>query len=116
EMRKIAVCRDSGQRRGRYCPNIEDRYVPLRGLETPACAYHRMVHVSVDERYQQHRDCAPSSNLKSKAWFVLPPVQEHYYRKKHLSYKPLPPYAPGCVPAASVLPMALVYPQPRARI
>jgi penicillin-binding protein 1C len=116
EMREVEVCRESGHRVGRFCPEAQKLYVTVRGLESPACSYHRMVHLSPDEHYRQHAECASPDVLISKEWFVLPPVQEHYYRKKRLSYKPLPPLAPGCTSDAAARPMAWVYPQPRARI
>jgi penicillin-binding protein 1C len=50
-----------------------------------------------------------------KSWFVLPPVQEWYYRNKNPFYKVLPPFKPGCAPAESHN-MDMIYPRPNSRI
>jgi penicillin-binding protein 1C len=49
-------------------------------------------------------------------WFVLPPVQEYYFKQKNISYKPLPPWQVDCESASSGHPMDLVYPKPNARL
>ncbi|HCM77346.1 MAG TPA: hypothetical protein DIS90_13250 [Cytophagales bacterium] len=49
-------------------------------------------------------------------WFVLPPVQEYYYRTKNLSYKSLPPLRNDCIGGSGLLAMDLLYPKPNAEI
>jgi penicillin-binding protein 1C len=49
-------------------------------------------------------------------WFVLPPVEEYYYKEKNIAYKPLPPYRSDCHPPSDAPSMALIYPKPDARI
>ena len=54
--------------------------------------------------------------MRHEAWFVLPPVQEFYYRRDHPEYRTLPPYRADCArliaaeDGARV--MNLVYPEP----
>ena len=55
-------------------------------------------------------------NIIHEKWFILPPVQEYYYRERNISYKPLPPFKPGCETSANLSAMDLVYPKPNARI
>jgi penicillin-binding protein 1C len=34
--------------------------------------------------------------MVSKTWFILPPIQEWFYKKRHPEYKTLPPVSPLC--------------------
>ncbi len=43
-------------------------------------------------------------------------MQEFYFRRKHSSYRILPPYRPGCQDGSALASMDLVYPKPRAKI
>jgi penicillin-binding protein 1C len=54
--------------------------------------------------------------MKSKSWFVLPPVQEFYYKSRNLSYRSLPPFRIDCEDPAMIASMALIYPTQNARI
>ena len=54
--------------------------------------------------------------MHAERWFILPPVQEHFYRARNLSYRPLPPWGTACSASAHRRPMNLIYPAPHARI
>ena len=47
---------------------------------------------------------------------MLPPVQEHFYKKKHSSYKILPAYKKGCENKAKETQMELIYPRKHSKI
>jgi penicillin-binding protein 1C len=49
-------------------------------------------------------------------WFVLPPMQEYYFRTKNLSYTPLPPFRTDCQNASALVSMDLIYPKPDSKI
>jgi len=52
-----------------------------------------------------------------KSWFILPPVQEWYYRSHAPFYKPLPPFRNDCSDNDNSIPaMALIYPRNYSRI
>lgn len=116
EMRQIAVCKKSGQRASTHCPDTTNAWVTVRGLETRTCGYHKTVHLSQDGKYRVHAACADVASMTHAQWFVLPPVQEHYYRSKNISYKPLPPYRTDCQASGTLSSMELIYPKPNARI
>lgn len=116
EMHEVAVCKKSGQRASIHCAETANVSVTLRGLGSPVCRYHKTIHVSADERFRLHATCADIPEMTDKKWFVLPPVQAHYYRSKHISYKPLPPYRSDCQVPAAVSSMDLIYPKPKAKI
>jgi penicillin-binding protein 1C len=48
EMYPVAVCRKSGQRLSPDCEQADTVWVTRRGLETPACEYHQIIHLSAD--------------------------------------------------------------------
>lgn len=81
------------------------------GDETPPCTYHKRIHVSVDGQHRVNLACTSPQSLRSTTWFVLPPVQEYYYRSKNLSYQPLPSFAPGCSDPSQLSAMDMVYPK-----
>jgi penicillin-binding protein 1C len=49
------------------------------------------------------------------SWFVLPPIQEWYYKKRHADYNSLPPFKKGCEPGSQKS-MDLVYPREEVRV
>jgi penicillin-binding protein 1C len=116
ELSEIKVCSVSGMRATELCTTVQSESVPHTGLQSLPCPYHQRIHVSTDERYRVHADCESLSNLKATSWFVLPPVQEYYYKSKNLSYKALPPLRRDCSNQASLITMDLIYPKANARI
>ena len=52
------------------------------------------------------------------SWFVLPPVEEFYYRNHHPSYRPLPPMHPDCPieTNSTTKQVQLIYPPAGAKI
>lgn len=116
ELQPVATCRNSGQRVSHHCENVDTVLTTLRGLDTPPCTHHKTIHLSNEGKFQVHSACATITSMQHVKWFVLPPVQEYYYRAKNISYKPLPPYRDDCQSATSIPSMDLVYPKPGARI
>jgi penicillin-binding protein 1C len=114
EMEQIAICSQSGMRISSFCQATDTVWVSVRGLETKSCTYHKMIHVTPDYQHRAHRAC--EQHLVQTSWFVLPPVQEHYYKPKNITYRPLPPFKPGCETTQVLTTMDLVYPKPNARI
>ncbi|WP_333820946.1 penicillin-binding protein 1C [Ohtaekwangia sp.] len=116
EMEKITVCARSGYRNSANCDEVDTMYVAKSGLQSMACPLHRKVHLSPDQKYRVHSACASVNNMVEANWFVLPPVQEYYYRPKNISYRTLPPFRSDCQSSFSVAAMDLIYPKPHARI
>jgi penicillin-binding protein 1C len=116
EMVKATVCKSSGMRNNESCLVVDTLWMDERGLATLPCTYHKKLHLSADERFQVNTQCAAISDIHEKSWFVLPPVQEYYYRSKNLSYKNPPPFRPDCWGSVNSRMMDLVYPKPGARL
>jgi len=110
ELVKIPVCSKSGYRAGEYCEEKDTVFVQQVGLKTAPCPYHIWVHLDKNEEFQVNTSCESLSNMIHKSWFVLPPLQQFYFQKKHPNYKRLPNFRADCLKDNS-LKMAFVFPE-----
>ncbi len=115
---EVEVCRESGCLRGMHCPesSIDALLVPIKGQQATVCNYHKLIHVSLDERYQVYERCAGKGGIKSVSWFVLPPSWDWYYKQQNLRYKSLPPFSAECMGDSSEDIMQFIYPHPNTVI
>lgn len=116
EMEQIKVCAISGQRMSSNCGSPNTIWVTSAGLQTQSCEYHKKIHLTEDEQFQVNLNCEKAEKMHSANWFVLPPVQEYYFRTKNLSYRPLPPIRSDCGGGSRLVAMDLVYPKAGASI
>lgn len=116
EMNRISVCSLSGQRATELCKSIDTVSVPRAGLQTRPCSYHKKIHLSADHKYRVHSECASASEMISVNWFVLPPIQEYYFKSRNLSYQTLPSYRKDCENPTALASMDLIYPKSNAKI
>jgi len=115
EMVPIAVCRQSGFRASAICEPVDTEWVQKKGLRSEPCPFHQIVHLDKTESWQVTSNCISPSEMVHKPWFVLPPVEEWYFRNKNPFYKVLPPFKSGCAPSESHN-MDMIYPHPNSRI
>jgi penicillin-binding protein 1C len=113
DMMKLEVCSLSGYRAGPYCP-VDTLWSPASGVRVAACPFHQLIHVDEAARWQVHKGCW--DNIQSQAHFVLPPVEEFYYKRKNPEYEPLPPMHPDCLDESEGQSMQLIYPKYPTRI
>jgi penicillin-binding protein 1C len=116
ETREVIVCTLSGHRATSHCTELDTVLVPVNGLRSTSCPYHRIVHLSQDMKFQVHDKCVPLSAMTHVKWFVLPPVQEFYYRSLHQRYKALPPFRADCENSLAVVSMDMVYPKDNTKL
>jgi penicillin-binding protein 1C len=114
DMAQITVCPQSGGRAGPYC-TPDTTWVPRSGLKAPACTYHQLLHLDSTAQWQVTSTCASPLSMVHRPWFVVPPVEEHYYKYKHPDYAPPPPWRADCMGAGhaeqAVRPIQLIYPR-----
>ncbi len=110
EMAKIPVCRKSGMRATDICHPVDTVWVPLSGLKTAPCKYHRLIHLDETGTYRVTSTCEDVSKMQHRSWFVLPPVEEWYYKSTDPTYVKLPPFKSGCSEAENN-PMEIIYPE-----
>ena len=96
----LRVCRDSGCLATDLCP-AETVAVPEESRFDRMCGFHQMVHLDASGRFRVDSRCEPVDRMRHEAWFVLPPIQEYYYRAEHADYRPLPPFRSDCGGAAA---------------
>lgn len=116
EMVEIEVCSKSGYRKSEWCSDVAIMSIVKKGLESPPCPFHQQIHLSNDRTYRVNSSCEAVDNMISTSWFILPPIQEYYYRGKNLSYKAVPPYRNDCLLAEAIAPMDIVYPKEGSKI
>ena len=116
EMERISVCSLSGQRVTELCESMDTVSVTRAGLQTQPCSYHKRIYLSPDLKYRVHSECAVVSEMISAKWFLLPPIQEYYFKSRNLSYRPLPPYRKDCDNPSTLASMDLIYPKPNTKI
>jgi penicillin-binding protein 1C len=116
EMEQVNICSKSGERAGEFCEQQTVGWINKAGLSSAVCSFHKRIHLSADRKFRVHSDCESLSTMVHENRFVLPPVQEYYFKAKHLSYKSLPPYRADCQTGSTVINMELVYPKFNARI
>ncbi len=114
ELAKIPICRKSGMRATDICEPIDSVFVQQSGLKTEPCKYHQLIHVD-NAGYRVNSDCEDVNNMLHKGWFVLPPVQEWYYKSTDPTYIKLPPYRNDCE-SFETKPLQLIYPEHNAEI
>lgn len=116
EMIESSVCKQSGHRVSVFCTDGEKMWIAKSGLQSAACPYHKSIHLTSDGRYRVHASCEQVSQIKASDWFILPPIQEHFYKSLHLSYRALPPYRAGCQDPSGIAAMEMIYPRDESRI
>jgi penicillin-binding protein 1C len=117
DMVTARICVKSGHIAGPDCPVTENRKIMAVASLTRPCPYHRLIHLDPNRSYQVTDKCFPPSRMVTEKWFVLPLVQEWFYRQNHSDYRPLPPFGPGCRDELSAQnPIGLIYPYPGTRI
>jgi penicillin-binding protein 1C len=113
DMAQTAVCRQSGFRAGEYC-ETDTVWIPESGLKAAVCPYHHLLHLDASGQWQVNSDCESPASMQHRAWFVLPPVEEFYFKSKNPSYQSPPPFRPDCLASQTAqhnLPMQLIYPK-----
>ncbi|MCM1111253.1 MAG: penicillin-binding protein 1C [Clostridium sp.] len=81
--RRVSVCRRSGHLAGPACGDTEIQTVCANALKSSVCPYCREIAVSLDG-LRRVTDCSEPSQRVS--WFILSPLQSHFYRLQHADY------------------------------
>jgi len=80
---KKRVCRKSGHIAGKYCTETEFQTVPENAGKSQVCPYCHEIPVSLDG-LRRVADC--SEPMEMKAYFILPPLQKHFFKQQHADY------------------------------
>lgn len=115
EMVEVTICKKSGYRASAICNDVSQQFIQKSGQKTPPCPFHKLIHLDKQERFQVNSSCESVSDIKSKAWFVLPPLQAFYFKSKNPLYKVVPPYRNDCTNTSGFT-MEFIYPNQQSTI
>jgi len=94
-LKRVAVCADDGYLASELC-EPRDAWAPSGSHFDRQSPYHRVIHTDATGRYRVDASCERVGEMRHESWFVLPPTIEHYYRRGHASYRPLPAPRADC--------------------
>lgn len=117
EMREVALCQTSGLRALSDCP-VDTLWLGPGRTRLGGCQFHQRIHLDPTETYRVNSACRSPHEMHPASWFVLPPVEEFYYRNHHPEYRTLPPMHPDCPIAtnSATKQVQLIYPPAGAKI
>lgn len=118
DMEQVSVCRQSGFRASDIC-DADTIWIPKSALKAAVCPYHQMLHLDPTGQWQVTSECESQAVMQHRAWFVLPPIEEYYFKSKNPGYITPPPYRDDCKgsqAAQGQTPMQLIYPKHPTRI
>jgi penicillin-binding protein 1C len=116
EMIEASVCRKSGYLAGAFCAEKTIELISPQGRLSSVCPHHHLLHLSQDEQFQVNAYCENTARIKNKSWFLLPPVQAHYFRMKNLQYLPAPPFRSDCDVVEADPAMEIIYPKAESQL
>ena len=118
DMAQVSVCHQSGYRASDIC-EADTVWIPKSALKAAVCPYHQMLHLDPTGQWQVTSDCESPAAMVHRAWFVLPPIEEYYFKGKNPGYISPPPFRDDCKgsqAAQTQTPMQLIYPKHATRI
>lgn len=115
EMIEVNICTKSGYRASSICDATAMRFIQKSGQKTAPCPFHKLVHLDAAEQFQVNSSCENLTDIKNKPWFILPPLQAHYYKTNNPFYKPLPPFRTDCTKTEGIS-MEFIYPNQESTI
>ncbi len=118
-LKEVEVCRNDGYLANGNCETARE-WAPRDSHFDRASPHNLRVHLDPSRRYRVHSACERVTGMAHADWFVLPPGQEFFYRRRHAGYPALPPYRPDCEALAAVRgtrgPVDFLYPGAGTRI
>jgi penicillin-binding protein 1C len=75
-----------------------------------------MINLDASGMFRVNDGCELPANMQHKAWFILPPTIEYYYRQRNHDYALLPPLKPGCSDPSPGKLIEIIYPQQDTKI
>ena len=80
------------------------------GAKAAHCPYHQLIHLDAKRKYRVNSSCESVANMVHEPWFVLPPLQEYFFKTNNATYRSLPPYRDGCIKEPRE-PMDFIFPK-----
>jgi len=116
EMNEISICKQSGYRSSALCPDNIRISIARAGLQTLPCPYHKKIFLTTDKRFQVNSSCESLSKAIEMPWFILPPIEEFYFKRKNILYQSPPPLRKDCENPNSLPSIDLIYPKVSSKV
>jgi len=113
DLQNIPICQHSGMKASVYCSHTENRDVPRANSKSTLCSYCQPFFVN-GQGMRVFSNCAPRGEMIQANAFVLPPIQEWYFKKKNANYQGVPRLAETCRKGTEESPINLIYPYPES--
>ena len=97
DLEEVEVCAKSGFLASGICERKKMHVTPLAAQNNSPCPFHQLVHLDATKQYRVNSSCSAVANIISEPWFVLPPLQEYFYKSTNATYRSLPPYRSDCI-------------------
>lgn len=81
--RKEMICLKSGHIAGKYCEETTVRIVPKNATKSAVCPYCQEIPISLDGMRRVSNCTEP---MEMKSYFILPPLQKHFFMRQHADY------------------------------
>lgn len=111
DMVKADICKKSGHRPSIDCQERDSVWLTPAGLFSPVCPYHKLIHLSEDKKFRVNASCYDPLRMEHTAWFILPPLQEYYYKSRDPGYMTLLPLLNTCKNEETTENMQMIYPE-----
>ncbi|QCK14217.1 penicillin-binding protein 1C [Mangrovivirga cuniculi] len=105
------VCQKSGMIAAENCTEIDSESLPEYLAVTKECDLHQNIQLDQKEEYRVNSSCYEISNMVTKSYFILPPVQAYYYKRFNPNYKTAPPFIEDCNAQDVTKFFDLIYPE-----
>lgn len=115
-LQKVNVCKQSGFKASHICPDIDERYYTKGAEKSMPCPFHKIIHLDKSSAYRVNSNCYEVDKMQHKAWFIVSPTQEFFFKQSSLFYIPLPPFLPGCRGELGYTQLEIIYPREGCKI
>lgn len=116
DITKLDVCKETGFRKSQYCEDFYRTETPATSIKSPLCSLHKIIHIDSIGRYQVNSLCYPVSKMKHQSYLVLTPLQEYFYKLKHITFMSVPPMMEGCIDESQHATFDIIYPRNNYKI
>lgn len=111
DLSAVNICKESGYVASAACANIIKEWMPTSTKNTGYCPFHKLINLDSTGRFQVNSACYPVMKMQKKSYLMMSPLQEFFYRKKHLEFMGLPPLMANCIDEYAVNNFDLIYPR-----
>jgi penicillin-binding protein 1C len=111
DLTEVKTCAETGYRWTENCPDYKIIEAPLQTRSSQACMFHKLVLCDSTGQHQVNSQCYPVVKMQKKPYLVLTPLQEFFYRQKHLEFTARPPYLPRCIDESTEAAFDIIYPR-----